>query len=845
MPTLDILTDAAISVARTLDVPSEGAIGLQATADVPTEASISLPPHQDVASEAAVSVEVSSDVPTDASISTVINRTFALQIEAVPPQGFAGIPESELAPGFDIASRLRCELYGWDTTNVPGAHHAIEQIGAKVGTGLVETIEEFHPAPKQDASGQFRLVVPAADPATLPILSGQAKVIFITYEGVGPYYWGRIEDKELRADGRITVTGYDLSVKLSDRASLWRLLIENKTPLKAFVEALDFVTWVDLEVNFESFPFNDRFSRSFGGQTILEVLNDLGVIADAHWRWNAATNTLTIGGFGDASGLNLSAIDEYDPRPFEEGELVLTGAPVYKETTGPMVNFLVPQGANQATGTAVALNHAHNRGFKLGDAEPLWKDRFQFESSQIPLSLGGGVHIEDSASNRTVPLPLPISMQKVDINAITIGPATVEVPGTAPPELQSPQLIDVLSPYAFWYQPPGDYPWILGATVGDFSFSEFETGELGYVGTPVDITGLAQRITLDQDTEIAWIALRTGGNSPWLRLWGDSGDLPDPSSVLAIPRRATNWESGSPPDGLDLHAMGIAPVMNYYCFNPPLQLSAGHVWLVASLNDQFDTTTHAHDLIPFAMGGINGESAIYTNGRTAVRDENGTWLEDQTGNVSWVFEVSGRVVGDTRPLVEGMFAGAVNEESDVRPDETNPWGHIVFFMRDLDAIEANWQVERPVSLSSGHDARDGLERVWPASDVLYDSAATYLRRAAVPHKQLRGPVTNAYRLPRLGQTVHTFRRWYVDTANGPHLAHELNQAMYVLAMEAHFTRDGLTHDFTVSNVPEDFLDPQRVQKRWERFFQTVTEAQGELAVGSNSGARFDPTIIEA
>lgn len=868
------------------------------------------------------------------------SETYTFTAEVVEAQAF-----EDFILSIDLPSRLRGELFEWQTTLVPGSLFAVEQIGPKVGTGIIETISDFSYSERLDQAGRWSMTVAASDPAIAPILDGTANVLLLTREGLGPRLYGRIVNWRWQGQGQIQVDGQDLSVKLGDRSSLWRLKLALRTPLGAYQTTLSYVTWLNLQTAFEAFGRTDIFSRSFGGQTILEVLNDLGVICDAHWRWDPVLNKITVGTFGEDSGLIVSSIDEDDPALIRDGALVIVGNPQYEKSSGPMANFIVAEGSNQATGTAIALNHAHNRGFKLGDCEPLYEEVIRPEIITEDIFGSGEINFSGGGGERTVPVPLPLASYPMDVMTspgYPGGETLVDLPGTNGEEQIEAQRIKELSPYAFMFRPEGSLPWIIGSL-------------------EPRCEGLAQQITIAAPTEVAYIGVRTGSmgvlTGLHLRILGDDGGLPDEGNVIAAARKPTTMNVIGPAITDTVH-LGLAPCLPYFCFNPPLVLQPGTYHLAASNSQNFGAFVGLMTWIPFAMAGLNtpshggvvsvrtaraavgtltftglptaGEtfvvgtrtytfvsagasvdgqvnigadatatasnasgaingthaantenpdaSASATDGVVAVSassagpDGNGIvftealsnatmdgggvlggsqagfrgWEQDAAGSAySWVFEVSGRLVGDTMPLVEGTRALVVNESSTVRPDSTNPWGHPVFFMRDLDAIEANWQVERAISFVQGLDTADGLEQVWPGSDALYDACATYLERASTPFERLVVQVTNAYNLPKVGQTVWAYVKDWVEDEDG--VARQIvkvNKAMHVLGVDWQFSGDGVTHTLTLANVPEDFFDTARQTQRWERFFRDTNEAQAELATSSNSGANYDPTKID-
>lgn len=776
---------------------------------------------------------------------TPFSGSVLINWEVLTPTAAGGDPDSILnLPAHAVASRLRADFYGWNV-EFTGHNYTAEHIGSKVGSGSLLSISDFSYSYNLDAAGDWEMTIPANDPHASYIISGEAKVLKLYYEGVGLIFIGMIEDYSFSDAETMTITGYDFMGVLTRKNSLWRINLEN------FYHNNTVVTWIQ---NYTKILGNARFPYRFEvmpalpawigtandfvgvqpkyqSQSIVEILSDLYNVSGVHFRIQPNMEMITLGIFGEDSGITISPVQEDDPLVREQGALVLKSIE-YINSKEELFNMIVPQGSNDSFGVAVELKHGN---YVYGIHVP-WRPPASGES--------GFPRLQSATSSQEDPnSAFTASWQNL----------TVKKRDSWPLDLIPMSLLEAI--WEDYLNPPSDQD----------AGNQFSTYYEGVANTNVIEVGrmvaaAAVRIEPDRDFYPTIVSfMNIGGIGSYnISIVPDDGGLPDTSNLSAGLLRQKNYPRGAPgqkvrrpsssqesnPSQIHIAPRGVSAQIDEndiefgtinelmafmeqppYSFPPwPLLEDGNDYWVVIWNNGfsqfpGFDSSpgvpanvafgdSHVLRLLRNTNGAVSNALCAYFNGVT--------W----TPTTDIVCSVYGWSPEDDHPYaVEGATAPSVDD---------NGTGHRIFFMRDFESIEEHGLREASVSFESAIDASDGIDGVVPAANSIFLQATQYLQNHSQPFERITLTATGAFRLPYVGQKVRVVYRGMAQVENGKYKWVDINDDYFVLNIGWNISNEEISHTFTFASTPEDIIDPDRNLRKMASSISRARHYFGEI-----------------
>lgn len=787
----------------------------------------------EVAGESADSTSfvVNIEVSDEAASST----TAIINIEVVEAPVVGGTPDTILnLPTYAKASRLRVDFYELNVIVIKPAS-AWEYIGIKVGSSPLLSVSNFSYNYELDAIGSWEILIPANDERASVIVDGTAKIAKIYYEDVGHVFTGYIEDHEIVDSETMRVFGTDMMGRAGNNASLWRIdtrLIYPTRTLKYWRDYYQSVIQTYLPgmgLEFQTLPPEPIFVGdgevygefigvvpAYQSQSILDVLRDFNSTSGAHFRISPTDPTLTVGLFGDDSGLIIAPVGEDDAQVREEGALVLKSFS-YLNTKEELTNMIVVQGSNDSFGIAVELRH-NSRSLI---------DETQYLDRTEP---GEGVFVSPSSNVG-------------DFYSINLMPGDL-----------------IQETYEEFLQNN-----LIKQTQGS---STFGIQTFANVGWPPQQMAIAVPFTVSESFYPTFVNFFNMGGIGTLRMSivPASGGVPNTASLIANRMDQTNYfQNQLPgnvvqniPEGVGVGtnvfiAVGL-PSREEREFGVLTELfgfmdlgeqgSGGLPWPLLTPGDYFiviwrkgsnqfslagfpDTLHlgHPFDRLQLLMT-VRDVGSAGTAVYFGVENQGG-----QAVNPGWrfsghqvAFAIHGRTVNSVYPYaVEGMFAEVVKD---------NGSGHRVFYMRDIPSIKEYGLRQKSISLPNAIDTSEGVRDIIPASDLLHDQAQVYLTNHAQPFEKLTVTCTGLFRLPYVGQKVRFVYRGMALNENGEYKWLDINSDWFVLGIQWQINNEGLEHTLTLANISDDVVNPRNLSAEFARHLNRSNNNLGELQVAT-------------
>lgn len=736
-----------------------------------------------------------------------LSATATINIEATTAAGAGAI--NEVIAQASVPIRVRAEIYAFSVvrrlgrvgselipffTTTIAQQLTDETIGAQVGSGDLYGLADFEYTLELNKVGTWSFSTFARDPNLAPILYGSGKILKFYLEGVGHIYTGMISEYEINQDETMTISGYGMGILLSRHSALYRLffgygsvaplfLYETAAfALRPATYALEFLPYSDAWINLEVAGLR------FQNQSVEEVFNEFNSILGWNWRVLPNQMTIQIGPMGDDSGIVASPMLEDDPSAREQGVLGIRNL-TYSKSNDEVVNLIVGQGSNNAFGFAVELRHTSVQR-KHGQVSfyPFKDVSFPAAGEDIDEDEGIGEILAEDLGEDSVNADLRMGNWGNDIIAVA-------------------QKIDVPSEY-------------------DLAFAPF------FIYRHPSRFNAADRI-------------------PRLRICPDVAGEPDTANPVASTSHANVFALFQFPGVVENdEAVNFCELI----FFPDeaqgfWRLPAGTYWFVVYVSGTADWNEPAFlpDPLqsPFGGGIVFGatddptylDGAPATNGLAVYKNSAWTVGGDYDG-WSLLMELSGRytTAADlvSYPyIVHGQFAAAI--------DDTKPTtGLRVFYIMDAASMEQYGLREAVVSFPNALDSREGIVDVEPACNTLYAAAVTYLDRHKNGFEKLQFECAGSFRLPMVGQKIRVVYKEVAEGENGPFVTLDIDALYWVLSINTRFSEEGITHSFTVANIPEDLLDPGHISNEMVRQLNRTSGFLSEIEYGLHVGIVQEP-----
>lgn len=766
-----------------------------------------------------------------------------------------------------VPERLRVDFFAHSVTRSGSV--ITEGTGARLGTGpLVGGVVAFQYTPAVNAAGQFSLTVNSLDEGSQPVLDGTAKELKVYHENLALAFHGRIHNTAINADGQIEIRGFDLAIELTGRSMEYGTVTDGKKATDAYAAIIDHLSTMGWWVMFEADETLTLPKIRYRHETVLEALSQANEITAWNWRVHPAARQLTIGPLGDSSGLKIAPVPLDDPEIIRDrGVIALTDFRYTRDET-QIINRVIPQGSNTSFGTSIDLRHAHSRRDLIGDAELLYPGvDVVTRWTQINNEEIGKEYVRRQwrpYRHSVLGMPTGGATEKGFLNTwlnySDDGGSGFEFCHTASRVALAEEFI---------FDADTDLHWVAARWAGIVLTEPF---------VKVEVPGRTLRDRAEGKTSFQLIPT---GRAPWMRIYGDSSGSPDEGNPITPWIEMVNKPGATTADCLFLDLPAVETI---YPVAPAVTLTGGtKYWAVFARDDSWGykqaakagveilkdpNTPGAGETVPVAAehfvlpviswlvgspytgvgtlaGRRNGQGSFGTGTTPKFRNAAGAW-SNAPRDLPFDIELSGLKTSSTFPYaVKVIAADTVNEDTATLSAETNTHGHRIMYMENEASIDANGLFSRVVSFPQVRDSTPGLEDVWPQSDALYDAAATLLNRASSAFEQVQGEAYSAGRKPFVGQTVDFFFRGLHETEAGTRVWLDLDKAFYVSSFGWKITDEGLSHPMTLTSIPEDYLNPNRImnqvlrnQKHHDSFF-------AEVETGTNSGATVDPDILES
>lgn len=808
----------------------------------------------EIADESAVSqtFTINLEIADESAVSTTLSINYEIADSSIPggAGGVGGTPDTILnLPTYAKASRLRADFYTWEVAMYPPAR-TMEYIGSKVGSAPLTSIADFSYNYELDAVGQWSILIPANAEQASVILDGTAEIIKIYFEDVGHIFTGIIDDYEIVDSETMRVVGRDLMFRLTETSAFWRLDTKTIKYGSSFKNWRDYYGHVldvyalglfyQFEVNMPNdviFVGNEEgefigLIPAYQSQTILDVLRDFNATSGAHFRISPTSMALSLGAFGDDSGLIIAPIGEDDPKVREEGALVLRSFE-YLKTKEELTNMIVVQGSNDSFGIAVELRHAdrifNNNIEYLLIAENEGENTYYFPGGAVSIRITGqptgdlfpiDLIPQDALESFYEEALNPDDDDTVEIaggHAISaIGPGTATFASVGYPE---DQLVVAI-------------PFTLTETIYPTFASVMNMGGIGQFNMAIvpDSGGSPDVSTMYRMLYSNYFQNTLPGNFVQTKVESNTLSIAGGHQVAL---RTTYGPSGLP--SREDREFGILSEMigfmdlgeEGFGSNPWPAIGAGdyHLLIWASQSPRvsipgFPESVHygnVHDRLRLLK---NSKSSP---GPTTVQylGYDGVW---RTSTHEVVMSLYGWASSSSYPYaVEGMLAETVKD---------NGSGHRVFYMRDIQSIRTHGMRQTTVSFPNAIDTSEGVKDIIPASDLLHDQAQVYLENHAQPFEKLTVTCTGLFRLPYVGQKVRFVYRGMALNENGEYKWLDINSDWYVLTINWQINNEGMEHTLTLTNVPDDIVNPRNLTAEFARHIERSKNNLGELQIAS-------------
>lgn len=168
------------------------------------------------------------------------------------------------------------------------------------------------------------------------------------------------------------------------------------------------------------------------------------------------------------------------------------------------------------------------------------------------------------------------------------------------------------------------------------------------------------------------------------------------------------------------------------------------------------------------------------------------------------------------PLGAGQGEAAVTLENLVSttPESMEgPDGSTIYFIQDVDSIEAYGQIEKVVNFPDIVPTTNSLAIKQYASELLYRAATAYLERAAVPLVCYNLSVKKVRTAIRPGDKIRVAYQGMIETESGHHTYIDINDLFWVMKLTETVSDSGLSMQMEIASV--------------DRTVRNETEEQGK------------------